>query len=257
MPSWDPTQYAQFASERARPCRDLIAAIAIDSPHSIVDLGCGPGNSASMLAERWPASAILGVDSSLEMLEAARASDTRASFEHAEITNWATQPGESDIVFSNAALHWVPDHAMLFPKLADRVRPHGALAVQMPADPLAPAHVIARKLAASDEWRRQFATEIREWNVQSADFYYDALFPHARRIDLWTAEYFHALPSVEAITEWYSGSGLRPYLDALKTLSARTEFLAQYTDRLRDAYTLRRNGTVLLPFKRLFIVAYR
>lgn len=257
MPTWDPAQYAEFATGRARPCRDLIAAIAADSPKSIVDLGCGPGNSASMLAERWPTAAILGIDNSAEMLEAGRASNPHMRFQRADISEWTTQPGEWDVVFSNAALQWVPDHATILPQIMYRVGPHGALAVQMPADPSAPAHVIARTLAASDEWRAQFATEVQQWHVESADFYYDCLAPHAERVDLWTTDYFHALPSVESITEWYRGSGLRPYLDALKTLSARNEFLAQYTEQLRDVYPARADGRALLPFKRIFIIAYR
>ncbi len=257
MPTWDPSQYAQFAAERARPCRDLITAMAVDSPKSIVDLGCGPGNSASLLAERWPSAPVVGIDSSREMLETARAGSTYAAFQQAEIAEWTTQPGEWDVVFSNAALQWVPDHETLFPKLMDRVSMHGALAVQMPADPLAPAHVVARTLAASDEWRAQFATEVQQWHAESANFYYDCLAPRAERVDLWTTDYFHALPSVEAITEWYRGSGLRPYLDALKTLSARNEFLAQYTEHLSDVYPTRPDGRVLLPFKRMFIIAYR
>jgi len=94
-------------------------------------------------------------------------------------------------------------------------------------------------------------------SLHSADFYYDVLSRHVQRLDLWTTDYFHALPSVEEIAEWYRGSGLRPYLDALKTLSARNKFLTQYTDRLRDVYPARPGGRVLLPFKRIFVVAYR
>jgi trans-aconitate 2-methyltransferase len=257
MPSWDPAQYAQFAAERARPCRDLIAAIAVESPERIADLGCGSGNSAAMLAERWPAAQILGIDTSSEMLEAARATNQRASFEQAEIEEWARHPGEWEVVFSNAALQWVPHHESVFPQLMQRVSPGGALAVQMPADMHAPAHIIARELAASPAWSTRFATSPSSWQVHSAGFYYDALSPHAKRLDLWMTDYFHALPSAESITEWYRGSGLRPYIDALRTLSARTEFLAQYTDRLRSEYPSRRDGRVLLPFSRIFVVAYR
>jgi trans-aconitate 2-methyltransferase len=257
MPTWDPAQYAQFAAERARPCRDLIAAIAIDSPRHIVDLGCGPGNSTAMLAQRWPAAQILGLDTSAEMLESARATEAQAQFDHIDITAWAAQSGEWNVVFSNAALQWVPDHQALFSRLMQRIRQGGALAVQVPADMQAPAHVIARELARSTKWQTQFVTTPRGWHVHPPDFYYDALSSLATQVDLWTTDYFHAMPSVEGITEWYRGSGLRPYLDALGTLSARHEFLAEYTERLRDAYSVRADGRVLLPFKRLFVVAYR
>ncbi len=257
MPTWDPDQYAQFALERARPCRDLIAAITVASPQRIADLGCGPGNSAAMLAERWPAAEIVGIDSSAEMLESARKSNSSAKFEQAEIAEWVSQTGEWNIIFSNAALQWVGNHAVLFPQLMQRVSGQGALAVQMPGDTQAPAHAIARKMAASSRWQSALATDVRGWHVHPVDFYYDTLSPHVSRLDIWTTDYFHALPSVASITEWYRGSGLRPYLDALRTLSARHEFLAEYTERLRDAYPVRPDGRVLLPFKRLFIVAYR
>ena len=261
LPTWDPSQYAQFASERARPCRDLITAIGIDSPRRIVDLGCGPANSTAMLAQRWPTAEILGIDSSPEMLETARLAGVHANFEPACIKDWArqssSQPSEWDIVFSNAALHWVPDHATLFPALMQRVKSNGALAVQMPSDLSAPAHTTARDLAETAGWREQFAAPIKVWHVHPPDFYYDTLAGCARHIDIWSTEYLHVLPSVESITEWYCGSGLRPYLDALRTLGARNEFLAQYTDRLRASYPVRADGRVLLPFRRLFIVAYR
>jgi len=257
MPSWDPAQYAQFAAERARPCRDLIAAIAVESPERIADLGCGPGNSAAMLADRWPAVQLLGIDTSSEMLEAARATNQHARFEQSQIEEWAEQSGQWDVVFSNAALQWVPHHESIFPQLMHRVSPGGALAVQMPADMQAPAHVVARELAASPEWSTRFATSPIGWQAHSAGFYYDALSPQAKRLDIWKTDYFHSLPSVESVTEWYRGSGLRPYLDALRTLSARNEFLAQYTERLRSEYSLRNDGRVLLPFTRIFVVAYR
>src|ERR1700719_114746 len=197
MPSWDPAQYAQFAVERAPPCRDLIAAIAVESPRRIAALGDGPGTSAAMLPDRWPAAQILGIDSSSEMLEAARAANQRASFEQREIEEWAEHSGQWNVVFSNAALQWVPHHESIFPQLMHRVSPGGALAVQMPADIHAPAHVVARELAASPEWSTRFAPSPAGWQAHSAGFYYDALSPHAKRLDIWKTDYFHALPSVE------------------------------------------------------------
>lgn len=263
MPAWDPAQYAQFAAERARPCRDLIAAIQLASPQRIVDLGCGPGNSATVLAERWPDAEITGIDTSAEMIEAAKAANARVQFMQQDVTAWAgqaapvAQSGEPDLIFSNAALQWVPDHDKLMPQLMQRVAPGGALALQMPSDGDAPAHVAARELADSSEWHAEFAVNVDRWRVAPADFYYDTLAPHAARLDIWTTEYAHMLPSLESIVEWYRGSSLRPYLNALRTLSARNKFLAQYTERLRAAYPVRTGGKVLLPFRRLFVVAYR
>lgn len=109
MPTWDPNQYEQFAVERARPCRDLIAAIQLASPPRIVDLGCGPGNSAAVLAERWPYAEITGIDTSAEMIEAAKAATARGRFMQQDVKEWAAQTaqsGEPALIFSNAALQW-------------------------------------------------------------------------------------------------------------------------------------------------------
>ncbi len=259
MPKWDATQYLQFAEERTRPCRDLVARIAITSPRRGIDLGCGPGNSTQVLAERWPGRGAIGLDSSIEMIEAARRTAPERRWIVGEIAAWTADEGDvCDIVFSNAALQWVPDHARLYPQLLAHVAPGGALAVQVPNNIDAPAHAVARDLAASSAWGNRFpAAGVREWHVHDSGFYYDLLTPHAARIDLWETEYIHVMPAAEAIVEWYKGTGLRPFLEALSASEDRQQFLAAYLDAIRTAYPARANGHVLFPFRRLFLVAYR
>jgi trans-aconitate 2-methyltransferase len=257
MPTWNPELYLKFSGERTRPCRDLTARIAIERPGRIIDLGCGPGNSTAVLADRWPGAEIAGLDSSPDMVCQARASYPAFQWTHGDIAAWAGEAGESfDIVFSNAALQWVPDHAAVFPKLLARVSPHGALAVQMPANLDAPAQSLMRELAAEPRWREQLAGA-RNWYSHDFDFYYDALSPHAAALELWSTEYVAQMDGIEAIVEWYRGTGLRPYLDALGGGPEEETFLAAYLERLRSAYPVHADGKVLFPFRRIFVVAHR
>jgi trans-aconitate 2-methyltransferase len=167
-----------------------------------------------------------------------------------DIAEWAakTEP-QFDLVFSNAALQWVGEHASVFPSLMRRVAHGGILAVQMPADVNAPAHRIMRE--------RFPGGEVREWFVHEPAFYYDVLLGHARRIQLWTTEYLHILPSVEAIADWYRSTGLRPFLQALTDDQEREQFVRDYITGLRQEFQSRPDGRVLFPFRRLFIVADR
>ena len=259
MPSWNADQYLKFAAERTRPARDLAAAVAIEAPARAVDLGCGPGNSTEILAERWPDAALSGIDSSSAMIDAARRDYPDWRWSVGEISTWAAEPGEAfDVIFSNAALQWVPDHQTLYPNLFARVAPGGALAVQVPANLGAPAHQAMRNLASSQRWASFLPKNgVREWFVHDADFYYDCLSAAASRIDIWQTEYLHVMDGPAAIVEWYRGTGLRPFLDALPTDGDRTAFAAEYLDWIAAAYPAQADGRVLFPFNRLFLVAYR
>jgi trans-aconitate 2-methyltransferase len=176
-----------------------------------------------------------------------------------DISTWAHQPDQSfDVIFSNAALQWVPDHAKLYPALLRHVAPGGALAVQLPINLDAPAHVAMRDLAATPAWARLLPPEgVREWHAHDALFYYDLLAPLAVRLELWESEYFHVMENVAAIVEWYKGTGLRPFLDALPSDFDRDRFQADYAARIAESYPRRADGRLLLPFRRLFLVAYR
>jgi trans-aconitate 2-methyltransferase len=258
-PAWDATQYLRFADERTRPCRELAARVALDSPRHAIDLGCGPGNSTQVLVERWPDADLTGLDSSTEMIDAARQSSLKCRWLVKDIRDWAaTNPHPVDLIFSNAALQWLPDHAALFPALLQRVAAGGALAVQMPNNLDAPAHRVARDLAASESWRNRFpAAGVRVWHVHDAGFYYDLLAPQAARLDIWETEYAHVMDGAEQILEWYKGSGLRPYFAALSSAAERDEFAADYLRTIRAAYPPRADGRILFSFRRLFLIAYR
>jgi trans-aconitate 2-methyltransferase len=256
MPSWNADQYLRFASERTRPCRDLIAAIRLDEPRNIIDLGCGPGNSTAVLAERWPNAEIAGLDSSEAMIAAARKDLPGRTFAVGDITSWA--PGSFfDVIFSNAALQWVDDHAALYPRLFEYVAEGGAFAAQVPCNQNAPAHEVMREVARRPEFRAYFQNDVRSWHVHEPAFYYDVFAPHVTNVDIWTTEYLHILPNAAAIVEWYKGTGLRPFLDRLPDVSIRTRFLEAYEEAIGAAYPARADGRVILPFQRLFVIAYR
>jgi trans-aconitate 2-methyltransferase len=255
---WDPAQYLNFADERSRPFFDLTGRIAASSPTYVVDLGCGPGQLTASLAARWPAADVVGVDSSAEMIAAARAagysgSQTgRLSFELGDAASW--KPDRPvDVIVSNAMLQWVPGHLELLPAWVDYLAPQGWLAFQMPGNFDQPSHAILRELSASERWRERLAGV--QLNRQSADpaRYLDLLATTGLVVDAWETTYLHVLHGPDPVTEWYKGTGLRPALAALEPDEA-AEFTAQYGELVRAAYPAAPYGTVL-PFRRVFVVA--
>jgi trans-aconitate 2-methyltransferase len=254
MPTWNPDQYLKFQDERTRPCRDLVARIALENPRRIVDLGCGPGNSTAVLAGRWPQAAITGVDHSADMIRAAREKYPAVFWQQGDLASW-TAPAPVDLVFSNAALNWVPDHARVVPHLFAQLAPGGALAWQVPCNMDAPAHRLMRELAASAAWRGHFTENVREWFVHEPPFYYDLLAPLAGHVELWRTEYLHVMEGPGAIVEWYRGTGLRPFLDRLVSSAEQDRFLSDYLREIESAYPRQPDGRVLFPFHRQFVIA--
>ena len=230
MPTWNTDQYLKFEGERTRPCRDLVAAIAVSSVRRIIDLGCGPGNSTRVLSERWPNAEATGVDNAASMIDVARREQPEHRWILREITDWAANAREQyDVVFANASLQWVENHAWLYPKLLERAAPGGVLAVQTPANFDAFPHRLMRDLAPP-------GVHVTEWHAHEPSFYYNILAPHAERLDIWETEYQHVMASADAIVEWYKGTGLRPFLEAIEGESERQRFLAEYTQRIRAEY---------------------
>lgn len=260
MPTWNSDQYLKFANERTQPAIDLAARVALEAPERVVDLGCGPGNSTAVVARRWPRAALTGVDTSPAMLATARKDFPTITWVEGDIATWPDEnmgAGRYDVVFSNAAYQWVPDHATLLPRLMARVAPGGALAFQVPANFDAPPHRLMREQAATPEWRPLFPAMPREWHVHAPEFYYDVLAPRAARVEIWATDYFHVLAGVGGIIEWYRGTGLRPWLEALPGEATRTRFLEDYRALLVPHFPQQADGKVLFPFRRLFVVAYQ
>jgi trans-aconitate 2-methyltransferase len=256
MPTWDPNQYLKFADHRLRPALDLMAQIALEAPRGIYDLGCGPGTITRLLAERWPDAAVVGIDSSADMLAAARREAPDVTFQRADIVQWSP-PAAADLLFSNAALHWLDDHAALLPRLASHLAPGGVLAIQMPCNQDSPSHLLIEEAAAAGPWRAKLAAVRPVYrSVETPDSYYRMLAPFVRRIDIWQTAYLHVLEGENPVVQWTKGTALRPYLDAL-TEPERGAFLDAYAACVAAAYPTQPDGRTLLAFRRLFIVARR
>jgi trans-aconitate 2-methyltransferase len=251
---WDPKTYLAFADERTRPAAELLARVPVEAPERVVDLGCGPGNSTALLADRWPGAHIAGIDSSPEMIRQARESGVRAEWSVADIADW-TVSAPCDVVYSNAALHWVGDQASLLPRLMQSVRPGGALAFQVPLNFDMPSHALMREVAAKGSWAAKLR-DVRNIVLMSSEQSFDILEPHATGLDIWETEYLQVMEGPDAIYRWVSGTGLRPFVQALDGAERET-FIEAYKARLNAAYPMRKSGKTLFPFRRLFVVARR
>ena len=256
MEVWDPHQYLRFADERTRPAVDLVSRIAVESPSTVVDLGCGPGNSTRVLRSRWPQAHVIGVDNSVEMIDTARAEEPDALWVVSGIEDWSPDSAY-DVVFSNATLQWLPDHAGLISRLFGHVADGGALAFQIPSADFALVFSLIREIALDGPWAARMSGAAATFTMEAPGFYYDLLSPSARALDIWTTRYFHVLDSPDAVVDWIASTGLRPFLDALESQGERESFVERLRRRVGESYPRQLDGRVLFPFERLFAVAYR
>lgn len=252
MSDWQPRQYLAFADERTRPSRDLLARVPLAAPRLIYDLGCGPGNSTQVLVDTYPQADIIGIDKSPAMLEAARKACPSARFEAGDLAHWVPQ-GQPDLLFSNAAFQWLPDHLALLKRLLSGLGKNAVLALQMPDNLGEPSHRLMAEAAAPWSIKLNAAMAARAV-LPSPQAYYDALKPHCARLDIWHIIYNHPLQGAGAIVEWLKTTGLRPWLDPLDAVE-QAAFLAAYEKLVAQAYPAGADGTVLLRFPRLFLVA--
>jgi len=250
---WDPAQYLKFGDYRLRPALDLLGRVPANEPTEVYDLGAGAGNVTRLLRERWPGAHVTGVDDSPEMLAKAGAAEPSTTWQLADLATWApSRP--ADVIYSNAALHWVDDHRRLFPALLDVLAPGGTLAVQMPRNFAAPSHTLIADAARSGPWRAKLEPLLRPAPVADPSFYHDLLAPLASSLDIWETEYLHVLRGADPVKEWVKGTWLRPLLDALDE-AERPAFESRYADMLRVPYPPRLDGRTLFPFRRIFLVA--
>jgi trans-aconitate 2-methyltransferase len=254
--SWSAKQYVAFEDERTRPVRDLVGALPAMSAKRVMDLGCGPGNSTEVLASRYADAKVFGIDSSEDMIIAARKRLPGATFEIRDVRGWRGD-GSYDVILANAVFQWVPEHEVLLPDLLQSLTAGGALAVQMPDNLEEAAHRLMRETAFQGPWVTKLAaaTEART-TLASAGWYHELLKPLSTRVDLWRTTYFHVLSGAAAIVEWFKGSGLRPFLEPLNA-TEREAYLKAYTAAIAQAYPALADGSVLLPFPRLFMIAVR
>jgi trans-aconitate 2-methyltransferase len=251
--SWSPDQYHIYSDHRLRPALDLLSQVDLVSPMMIYDLGCGTGNVTAILSQRWNSAVVTGIDSSDEMLNVARKEHPSLEWKQGEIQDFnpASKP---NLIFSNAALHWLDDHESLFPSLLKQLREGGILAVQMPNNFSAPSHQTLYDLAQSDRWFDKLGPLVRPAPVHNAEWYYDLLSDQVDELNIWETSYFQVLKGKDAVLNWTRSTALRPFLQALDGDDVAA-FEQEYADLLLDAYPEREDASTLYPFSRLFIVA--
>ncbi len=256
MPNWNPDQYLKFARERTQASVDLASRIEVGSPRSVIDIGCGPGNSTRVLQEKWPDAHFSGLDNSDKMIAKAKSDfpDVEWITDDIRFHKFTT---EYDVVFSNAALQWVPDHKELIPALFEIVKAGGALAVQVPADQDSPIRRSLLSASSREKWSKYTSGCERMINYRTSEYYYDIITRLSRRFDLWETVYYHILDSQAALIEWYKGTAMRPFLESLPDDASRREFENDVLAGCKDQYEFRKDGKVLYPFKRIFFVAYK
>ena len=249
--AWDPDRYLHFADQRLRPGVDLLARIPDINPRQIVDLGCGTGNLTAQLARRWPEAKVTGIDSSEEMVEHARRTDPSIAWRIGDIETWVPD-GPIDLIFSNAALHWVDDHQTQFKRLRSFLADGGVLAVQMPGNWDAPTHRIPADVLDSEEWPDAASTSLLRDRLAPPAMYADWTQPAT--VDMWRTTYFQKLTGDDPVWTWVTGSVLRPVLANLGPAD-RERFERRCRTRYREAYPVEPDGSTVLPFSRFFIVA--
>jgi trans-aconitate 2-methyltransferase len=252
---WDPQQYLKFSGHRLRPAVDLLMRIPDFGPRSVADLGAGAGNVTKLIKERWRAATVTGVEGSAEMVAAGRKAAPDVEWSHEDLGHWRPSK-QYDVVYSNAALHWLPNHAALFLSVMEKVTPGGMLAVQMPRNFTAPSHMLIGETALNGPWRSKVEHLVTPPPVEGPAFYHDLLAPLSQNIDIWETEYLQVLEGENPVREWTKGTWLTRYLDILQG-DEKAAFEAAYGERVAKAYPKNAAGQTLFPFRRLFMVAQR
>ncbi len=254
MPNpWDPDVYLAFADHRGRPFFDLLSRVAAAQPRRVVDLGCGPGNLTVTLGQRWPAAEVEAVDSSPEMVAAAVERGVDAVV--GDIGAWSPKP-DTDVVVSNAALQWIPDHTELVVRWARELAPGSWIAFQVPGNFDAPSHRAVREVAR----RAPFANPLSDLRfnegkiVETPVRYAELLTDAGCTVDTWETTYVHELTGENPVLGWISGTALTEVKSRLSA-EAYAQYRHQLIPLLTEAYPPRPDGRTFFPFRRIFVVA--
>ena len=253
MSDWNPAAYSAFRGLRLRPALDLMAQIGDLPPGDVVDLGCGDGAAAPALALRFPGRRLIGVDGSKAML--AKASGYAAKVE-ADIADWRPEAPPA-LIFSNAALQWLPDHPALLPRLVGLLAPGGTLAVQMPINHMAPSHRFLREIAQAMFPDRFDFIGYRPPVLAAADYW--AMLAPLGSLSIWETEYLQPLNAVaegHPVRTFTASTAMRPFVELLAEEEA-ARFIARYDEALASAYPIQPDGGALFPFRRIFLILQR
>ncbi len=251
--NWNPELYLRFQEERTQPAIDLVNRIEMENPDKIIDIGCGPGNSTKILRDKWPNSEILGIDNSGQMIDKAKLNYPEGNWQLADVLDL---PGlnEYDIVFSNAALQWIPNHEKLIPYLLKLLKPKGIIAVQLPQNQLSILYKALNQIASEEVFKEYTQDAQKILNYQTGEYYYNLLHKKLENLYIWETTYYHIIRNHEDIVNWYQSTGMRPYLEALSTESMKTEMIERLILKCKDGYDIQSDGRIIFPFKRLFFM---
>lgn len=256
-PTWDPDLYERYKTYRDRPALDLLLQIPLElEPREIWDLGCGTGEHASVLAARHPGAVVHGLDRSPEMLAAARKRTASVDWIEGDLSAWSPTVAPN-LVFSNAALQWLPDHGVLFPRVVGQIARQGIFACQIPISDNEPWAETLREASEAGPWAARLRATPQVYPTARTDDYYRWLSPVSASVDIWETRYLHVLEGDDPVVEWMSGTALRPLVQALESESERQAFLDIYRDLTAKAFPKQPDGTTLFPFPRLFMIAQR
>lgn len=248
MFEWNSDQYLKFKAQRTQPAIDLAKRVSDCNPHTILDIGCGPGNSTSVLKSVFPDAIISGIDTSQEMIDKAKKSYPDIDF---TLGDARKINGKHDLMFSNACLQWIPDHKELIPYLMSRLNEGGTLAVQIPMNGEEPLFRIIREVVSE----LKLNSLSRQW-VLKPEEYYEILSDCSSSFQIWETVYYHDLPNHEAMLEWVKGTHIRPYMAELSEENGR-EFENEILGRTRKTYPIMSDGKVILRFRRFFFIAVK
>lgn len=247
---WDPDLFLRFKNERFAPFDDLIRMVHSRQGLKAVDLGCGTGELTARLKEYLPDSDVTGIDSSPQMLERARQLEKPGlHFEQGQIEDFS---GPYDLIFSHAAIHWVPDHFALLHRFFTMLKSGGQLAVQLPSNSNHPAMSAIRYVAAEEP----FVSALHGWHqplhVLAIDQYADILYKEGgKEITVFEKVYPHILPDIDALAQWTSATAMLPYLEKLNE-PMKQEFLSRYKEVLKERFT---TTPIFFGFKRILFSA--
>ena len=256
MKKWNPNLYMKFSSERVQPSIDLVNRINPVEFESIIDIGCGPGNSTQILANRWGEAQITGLDRSPAMIKKAKEDYPDKKWIISDALTYETE-NKFDLVFSNAVIQWIPNHKKLLEKFYDMLTDKGVMAIQMPLYWDIPLWQIIDSTANDERWRAKTAKTSGIFTIHDYSFYYEKLSTLFDSVAMWKTDYMQIKDNHIAILKMMKSTGLKPYLEKLEDDTEKKAFEEEFMKKIKNAYPMQKNGKVLLPFKRLFFIGYK
>lgn len=249
---WNSSQYLLFENQRTQPAVDLARRVEKYQPKTIIDIGCGPGNSTNVLRQTFPNANIVGIDGSCNMIKQAKSEYPNLNFHLCRVEDLS---GTYDLLFSNACLQWVPNHQELIPTLMGKLNEHGVLAVQVPMNAKEPLYRIITETIKQPQWGFQ-DTVFQVNQVLTSNEYFNILSKCSSSFEIWETKYYHSLPNHQALVEWVKGTKLRPYLAKLNRQDGMA-FEREIVKKTKHVYPVMDNGKIVLGFRRLFFIAVK